>query len=219
VYETYYDIHYPNEERRAGRPLRVSPAYPRLVDLGGAFGEKAGWERANWFEPNAAGAGVASADELEALRPRGWAGEHWSPAIGAEALATRGSVGLFDESSFAKIEVSGPGALRLLDRLCANEIDRPVGSVTYTSMLNQRGGIECDLTVTRLAGDRFLLVTGTAFGSHDLAWIRSHVPSDGSVAVADATSSMACFGLWGPRAREVLAPHTTDDLSDAAFPT
>ena len=218
VYETYYDIHYPNEERRAGRPLRVSPAYPRLIELGAAFGEKSGWERANWFEPNAAGAGVATADELDALRPRGWAGEHWSPAIAAEALATRRSAGLFDESSFAKIEITGPGALRLLDRLCANEIDRPIDSITYTSMLNRRGGIECDLTVTRLADDRFLLVTGTAFGNHDLAWIRSHAPRDGSVTVADVTSSMACFGLWGPRAREILARLTTDDLSDAAFP-
>ena len=92
-YATYYDIHYPNEERRAGRPLRVSPAYGRLAALGASFGEKASWERANWFEPNAGGAGVATAADLEALRPRGWAGEHWSPAIGAEALATRTTAG------------------------------------------------------------------------------------------------------------------------------
>ncbi|HEU0236360.1 MAG TPA: FAD-dependent oxidoreductase [Candidatus Limnocylindrales bacterium] len=218
VYETYYDIHYPNEERQAGRPLRVSPTYGRLVGLGASFGEKSGWERPNWFDPNADGAGVTTAAELAALRPRGWAGEHWSPAIGAEALATRRAAGLFDESSFAKIEVAGPGALRLLDMLCANEIDRPVGSIVYTSMLNRRGGIECDFTVTRLAGDRFLIVTGTAFGNHDLGWIRAHAPRDGSVSVTDVTSSMACFGLWGPRAREMLAPLTTDDVSDAAFP-
>jgi 4-methylaminobutanoate oxidase (formaldehyde-forming) len=102
--------------------------------------------------------------------------------------------------------------------LCANEIDRPVGSIVYTSMLNRRGGIECDFTVTRLAGDRFLIVTGTAFGNHDLGWIRAHAPRDGSVSVTDVTSSMACFGLWGPRARDILAPLTTDDVSDAAFP-
>jgi 4-methylaminobutanoate oxidase (formaldehyde-forming) len=218
VYETYYDIHYPNEERLAGRPLRTSPAYVRLVDLGASFGEKSGWERPNWFDSNAAGAGAATASELEGLRPRGWAGEHWSPAIGAEALATRRAAGLFDESSFAKIEVAGPGALDLLERLCANEIDRPVGSVVYTSMLNRRGGIECDFTVTRVADDRFLIVTGTAFGNHDLGWIRKHAPRDGSVLVTDVTSATACFGLWGPRARDILAPLTTDDVSDEAFP-
>ena len=221
-YATYYDIHYPNEERLAGRPLRVSPAYPRLADLGAVFGEKSGWERPNWFEPNAAGAeasaGTLGGAGLEALRPRGWAGQHWSPAIGAEALATRTTAALFDESSFAKIEVAGPGAVALLQRLCANDVDRVVGSVTYTQMLNRRGGIECDLTVTRAAPDRFLLVTGTAFGNHDLAWIRKHAPTDGSVLVTDVTSSRVAFGLWGPRARDILAATTTDDLSNPSFP-
>jgi 4-methylaminobutanoate oxidase (formaldehyde-forming) len=211
-YATYYDIHYPNEERLAGRPLRLSPAYPRLVALGAVFGEKSGWERPNWFEPNAAD------PALEALRPRGWAGRHWSPAIGAEALATRAGAALFDETSFAKIEVAGPGATALLQWLCANDVDRPVGSVTYTQLLNRRGGIECDLTVTRTAADRFLLVTGTAFGNHDLAWIRKHAPTDASVLVSDVTSSRVAFGLWGPRARDILASTTTDDVSDAAFP-
>ena len=217
-YATYYDIHYPNEERVAGRPLRVSPAYPRLRDLGAAFGEKSGWERPNWFERNAAGAGVADEATLEALRPRGWAGQHWSPAIGAEALATRTTAALFDETSFAKIEVVGPGAVTLLGWLCSNDVDREVGSVTYTQLLNRRGGIECDLTVTRTALDRFLLVTGTAFGNHDLSWIRKHAPDDGSVIISDATSSRVCFGLWGPRARDILAATTPDDVSDAAIP-
>jgi 4-methylaminobutanoate oxidase (formaldehyde-forming) len=211
VYATYYDIHYPNEERAAGRPLRVSPAYGRLVELGAVFGEKSGWERANWFASN-------EDPSLEGLRPRGWAGEHWSTAIAAEALATRRSAGLFDETSFAKIEVSGAGACDLLQRLCANDVDRPVGSVVYTQLLNRRGGIECDLTVTRLAAERFLLVTGTAFGNHDLAWIRRHAPEDGSARVADVTSSLVCLGLWGPRARAVLSATTTDDISDAAIP-
>jgi 4-methylaminobutanoate oxidase (formaldehyde-forming) len=218
VYETYYDIHYPHEERQAGRPLRVSPTYARLAALGASFGEKSGWERPNWFEANDGGAGLADAAELEALRPRGWAGEHWSPAIGAEALAARRTAALFDESSFAKIEVTGPGAVDLLQRLCANDVDRPVGSIVYTAMLNRRGGIECDFTVTRLAPDRFLVVTGTAFGNHDLGWIRRHAPTDGSVTVADVTSSMACIGLWGPRARDILASVTRDDLTDEAFP-
>jgi 4-methylaminobutanoate oxidase (formaldehyde-forming) len=217
-YATYYDIHYPNQERLAGRPLRMSPAYPRLAALGAVFGEKSGWERPNWFEPNAAGAGVADPDALEALRPRGWAGRHWSPAIGAEALATRVTAALFDETSFAKIEVTGSGAAALLQRLCANDVDREPGTVVYTQLLNRRGGVECDLTVTRLAGDRFLLVTGTAFGGHDLGWIRGHAPVDGGVQVSDVTSSRVCFGLWGPRARDILASTTTDDLADAAFP-
>ncbi|HEX5240117.1 MAG TPA: FAD-dependent oxidoreductase, partial [Candidatus Limnocylindrales bacterium] len=217
-YATYYDIHYPNEERLAGRPLRVSPAYHELVELGAVFGEKSMWERPNWFSGNEAGAGVASGPALEALRPRGWAGQHWSPAIGAEALATRRAAALFDESSFAKIEVDGPGALAFLQRLCDNDVDRPVGSIVYTQMLNRRGGIECDFTVTRLAEERFFIVTGTAFGNHDLGWIRRHAPEDGSVRVRDVTSARACLGLWGPKAREILAPLTTDDLSNEAFP-
>jgi glycine cleavage system T protein len=210
VYATYYDIKYPNHERQAGRPLRLSSAYARLVELGASFGEKSGWERANWFEPNA-----SQGDE--ALRPRGWAGENWSPAIHAEAMATRERAGLFDESSFAKFEVHGPGAVALLQQLCANDVDRAVGSVTYTQMLNGRGGIECDFTVTRLAADRFRIVTGTAFGKHDMAWVRKHLPADGSVQLTDVTSTHACFGLWGPRARDILTPLTKSDLTNQAF--
>ncbi|TML20326.1 MAG: FAD-dependent oxidoreductase, partial [Actinobacteria bacterium] len=211
IYETYYDVKYPGHERAAGRPLRMAPAYPRLRELGAAFGEKAGWERANWFEPNA-----AAGDE--SLRPRGWAGELWSPAIGAEHVACRESAALFDESSFAKLEVSGAGAAAFLEHLCDNRVARGVGQVTYTQMLNPRGGIECDFTVTRLADDRFRIVTGTAFGQHDLAWLRQHAPEDGSVHVSDVTSQYACYGLWGPSAREILQPLTTTDLGPHAFP-
>jgi len=211
VYQTYYDIHYPNEERQAGRPLRLSPTYETLAELGAAFGEKSGWERPNWFESNAA-------DGDESLRPRGWAGMHWSPAIGAEALATRRTAGLFDETSFAKIEVVGPGAVAFLQRLCANDVDVPVGRIVYTQLLNRRGGIECDLTVTRVTGDRFLMITGTAVGQHDLGWLRRHLPGDGSVLINDLTSGRVCFALWGPHARDILAPVTRDDISDAAFP-
>ncbi|HEX9043457.1 MAG TPA: FAD-dependent oxidoreductase [Candidatus Limnocylindrales bacterium] len=218
VYETYYDIHYPNEERLAGRPLRLSPTYPRLQALGAAFGEKSGWERPNWFAVNESGSGVADGMTLERLRPRGWAGQHWSPAIGAEAIATRTTAALFDESSFAKIEIAGPGAAAFLDRLCANDPLREVGSIVYTQLLNRRGGIECDLTVTRLAPDRFYLVTGTAFGNHDLAWIRRQAPDDGSVVVSDVTSGRVCYALWGPRSREILGTISRDDVSNAAFP-
>jgi 4-methylaminobutanoate oxidase (formaldehyde-forming) len=211
VYSTYYDVKYPGHERQAGRPLRVSPTYARLGELGAAFGEKSGWERANWFEPNA-----AAGDE--SLRPRGWAGKLWSPAIGAEHRACREAAALFDESSFAKIEVDGAGAAGFLESLCANRVARDVGAVTYTQMLNAKGGIECDFTVTRLGEERFRIVTGTAFGRHDFAWIRSHAPEDGSVAVEDVTSAYACLGLWGPAAREILQPLTTADLAGEAFP-
>ncbi|HVD25741.1 MAG TPA: FAD-dependent oxidoreductase [Gaiellaceae bacterium] len=201
IYSTYYDVKYPGHERDAGRPLRLSPVYPRLAELGAAFGEKSGWERANWFEPN------ADAGD-ESLRPRGWAGRLWSPGIGAEHRATREAAAVFDETSFAKIDVSGEAAADFLEPLCDNHVARDVGAITYTSMLNERGGIECDFTVTRLAEDRFRIVTGTAFGQHDLAWIRSHAPEDGSVRVEDVTSQLACIGLWGPASREILEPLT-----------
>jgi 4-methylaminobutanoate oxidase (formaldehyde-forming) len=211
VYETYYDVKYPGHERAAGRPLRLSAAYPRLAELGAVFGEKSGWERANWFEPNAAGGD-------ESLRPRGWAGKLWSPAIGVEHVACREHAALFDESSFAKLEVTGDGAGEFLEGLCANRVARDVGRVTYTQMLNERGGVECDFTVTRLADDRFRIVTGTAFGQHDLAWLRQHAFEDGSVQVADVTSQYACLGLWGPAARVILQPLTRADLGSDAFP-
>ncbi len=219
-YATYYDIHYPNEERQASRPLRTSPTYDDLARLGAVFGEKSGWERPNWFEPNADDPRFGGRDALERLRPRGWSGQHWSPAIAAEALATRQAAALFDESSFSKLEVAGPGACAFLQRMAGNDIDRPVGSIVYTQLLDRRGGIQADLTVTRLALDRFMLVTGTAYGNHDAGWLRSHLPDDGSIEIRDTTSSRVCFGLWGPFARDILAPLTAQprDLSDAGFP-
>ena len=204
VYSTYYDVKYPGHERKAGRPLRVSPTYARAQELGAVFGEKSGWERVNWFEPNAVLGN-------ESLRPRGWAGRLWSPAIGAEHVACRTSAALFDETSFAKIEIVGKAAADFLERLCDNKVARDVGAVTYTQMLNERGGIECDFTVTRLAENRFRIVTGTAFGRHDQAWIRLHAPE--GVQVEDVTSRYACLGLWGPNARAILQPLTTEELT------
>jgi heterotetrameric sarcosine oxidase gamma subunit len=217
-YATYYDIHYPNEERQAGRPLRTAPAYEELGRLGAVFGEKSGWERPNWFEPNADDPRFGGREVLELLRPRGWAGQHWSPAIAAEALATRQAAALFDETSFAKLEIIGEGACAFLQRMCGNDIDRPVGSIVYTQLVDRRGGIQADLTVTRLEADRFLLVTGTAYANHDAAWLRSHLPEDGSVAIRDITASRVCYGLWGPNARAILAALTPADVSDAGFP-
>ena len=210
-YATYYDIHYPNEERQSGRPLRMAPTYPILEGLGASFGEKSGWERPNWFDSNA-----AAGDE--SLRPRGWAGEHWSPAIGAEALATRRAAGLFDETSFAKIEIVGPGAVAFLQSMCANDVDVPVGRITYTQLLNRarRHRVRRD----RDAGH------GGPLPVHHGHRVRTARPglaapppaADGGVLLNDLTSGRVCFGLWGPRARDILASVTRDDVSDAAFP-
>lgn len=125
---------------------------------------------------------------------------------------------MFDETSFSKIEALGPGALAFLQSITDNQMDQPIGAITYTQMPNPRGGIECDLTVTRLAADRFQIITGTAFGLHDLTWIRSHAPMDGSVYINDITSSRCCIGVWGPRARVLLQAVSDNDLSNAAFP-
>jgi glycine cleavage system aminomethyltransferase T/glycine/D-amino acid oxidase-like deaminating enzyme len=210
-YETYYDIRYPNHERGAGRPLRISPVNAWHREHGAAFGEKSGWERVNWFESNAA------AGEEE-LRPRGWSAKHWSPAIGAEHRATREAAALYDETSFAKLEIAGAGAAEFLEGLCDNRVARGVGQITYTQMLNRRGGIECDFTVARLGEERFGIVTGTAFGNHDREWMRRHLPEGGGVQLADVTSQWACFGIWGPRSREILAPLTPANLGNEAFP-
>ncbi len=211
TYSQYYDIHYPGEERLSRRGLRLSPTYSRLQDLGCAFGEKTGWERPNWFKPYEEKA-------RHGHEPKGWAHENWSRAIGYEHLMTRQNAGLFDETSFNKLEVRGPGALAFLNYVCANDINQPVGTIIYTECLNKRGGIECDFTVTRLAEDRFLIITGTAFGQHDLSWLSLNMPEDGSVTIEDVGSTYACIGLWGPKARKILEKVTREDVSNAAFP-
>ena len=211
VYSTYYDVKYPGHERSAGRPLRLSPIYSRLAEMGAAFGEKSGWERVNWFEPN-------GTHGDQSLRPHGWAGRLWSPAIGVEHKACREAAALFDFTSFAKIEVRGSGAAEFLESLTDNRVARAIGAVTYTQMLDEGAGIECDFTVTRLGERRFRVITGTAFGMHDLSWIRGHVPSGGAVEVEDVTSAYACVGLWGPAARSIVQRLTPTDISNHAFP-
>ncbi|WP_238014736.1 FAD-dependent oxidoreductase [Dactylosporangium sp. AC04546] len=208
-YSRYYDVVYPGQEWQAARPLRRSAVWPRLGELDAALGEKAGWERANWF-------GVNAGLTPQAQRPKGWAGRYWSPAIAGEVAATTSAAGLFDQSSFAKLDVRGPGALALLNHLCANEIDRPVGSLVYTQLLNARGGIEADLTVTRLGEQHFRVVTSTACGVRDADWIRKHATDD--VLVDDVTGAYGCLCLWGPAARDILQPLTDASLSNADFP-
>jgi 4-methylaminobutanoate oxidase (formaldehyde-forming) len=211
TYSQYYDIHFPGEERMTRRNQRLSPTFFRLRELGASFGEKFGWERPNWFRPY---------EEFahHGHEPKGWPHHNWSRAIGYEHLKTRETAGLYDETSFNKFEVRGSGALKFLNYVCANQIDVPIGTVVYTQCLNPRGGIECDFTVTRLGAERFFIITGTAFGEHDRSWLRLHMPEDGSVTIEDVSSSYACIGLWGPKARTILQKVTRDDVSNEAFP-
>ncbi|HLL67031.1 MAG TPA: FAD-dependent oxidoreductase [Micromonosporaceae bacterium] len=208
-YSRYYDVGYPHQEATAGRPLRRSATWPRLAELGADVGEKAGWERVNWF-------GATAADFFAATpRPRGWAGRTWSPAIEAECRATTEAAGLFDQSSFAKLDIRGDGAVAFLDTVCAGRIDRPTGTVIYTQLLNARGGIEADVTVTRLADTHFRIVTSTASGVRDAAWLRRHAPA--AVTVDDVTSAYGCLCVWGPAARHILQPLTGTGLGNADF--
>jgi 4-methylaminobutanoate oxidase (formaldehyde-forming) len=210
-YESYYDIRYPGEEREAGRPLRVPPAYSWHKENGASFGEKSMWERVNYYESNAA-------DGNESLRPIGWAGRFWSPAVEAEHVSTRTTAGLFDQSSFAKIEVSGADAVEFVQHVFANNLDRPIGRIVYTQALNERGGIEMDVTVTRLEPNVFLIITGTAFGSHDLGWLRTQARRlELDVRIADVTGQFATICLWGPNARTILESVTPFDVSHATF--
>jgi 4-methylaminobutanoate oxidase (formaldehyde-forming) len=211
VYRYYYALQFPADEGEWGRPCRTSPLLDRLLALGAVCGERAGWERAHYFVPGVPGR-RQGADERTWGRPSYW--EH----VAREHRAVRERVGVLDMTSFGKLDVTGPGALRLLQRLCANDVDRPVGRLVYTQCLNARGGIECDVTVTRLAESAFRVTTGTGSAASDLGWLRLHLPDDGSVDVADVTERHAVVSLWGPDSRRTLARVTRDDLSSAAFP-
>lgn len=212
-YVEVYDIIHPLQQMESPRQLRLSPFHSRLEELGAVFFESAGWERAQWFETN-----KTRATAPDWPNRKGWAARGWSPIIGAEHQATRSHVALFDLTPFTKLEVSGPKALHFLQYLTSNQIDRPVGCIVYTSMLTERAGIQCDLTVTRLAADRFLVITGGSTGTHDLAWIRSHLPNDGTVQVTDLTSGRCAIGVWGTRSRELLQLVSESDFSNEAFP-
>ena len=208
AYGKHYTIAFPHEEYESGRPRIVSPLYARLQAAGAVFGSKLGWERPNWFAP----AGAAARDIYSMGR------QNWFAPVGAEHAHVREAVGIFDQSSFAKYEVTGRDAGRALDWICAGNVAKPPGRVTYTQLLNSRGGIEADLTVARLADDRFYIVTGTGFRTHDLAWIRDHLPAGADVALEDVTEGWGTLSLMGPRARDVLARVTAADVSNAAFP-
>ena len=204
----HYLIAWPGEETTAGRPLRRSALHDRLAARGACFGAKAGWERPNWFAPP----GVRPEDAYSFARP------NWFPYVGAEHRAARESAALFDQSFFAKFVLVGRDAERVLQTLCAGDVGRPPGRVVYTQMLNRDGGIECDLTVTRIAEDEYFIVTGTAFCPHDSSHIRRHTPAGADARLIDVTSAYGTLALMGPRSRAILAAVSEEDVGDEAFP-
>ncbi len=208
LYGKHYTIAWPGEEHASGRPLRRSPLYERLLSQGAVFGEKLGWERPNWFASGA----ETPRDAYSFGRP------NWFAAVAREHQAARERVALFDQTSFAKFELVGADAERALSWICANDVRRPPGSLVYTQMLNARGGIECDLTVARLEEDRFYLVTGTGFATHDFDWILRHLPAGQDARLSDVTSAYAVLALMGPRARDVLEQVTRDGCQQWRIP-
>ncbi len=208
MYGKHYTIAWPMEEHESARPVRRSPLYSTLRGQGACFGEKLGWERPNWF---------ASPDR-DAKDQYSFQRQNWFDAVGREHRATRQKAALFDQTSFAKFLLLGKDALEALNWICANRIDRPVGTLVYTQMLNKRGGIECDLTVARLAEQEFYIVTGTGFATHDFHWIRSNLPPTMDVQLIDMTSSFAVLSLMGPMSRDILQRVCSSDFSNKAFP-
>lgn len=208
AYGKHYTIVFPHEEYTSGRQRIVSPLYERLKSHGAVFGSKLGWERPNWFAPK----GVEARDVYSMGR------QNWFAHVGEEHRLVREKVGVFDQSSFAKYEMKGPGATETIRWIAANTADKAPGRLTYTQMLNSRGGIECDLTVARLADDHFYIVTGTGFRTHDHAWIRDHIPAGLKVEMTDVTEHFGTLSLMGPRARDVLSAVTDADVSNQGFP-
>ena len=213
AYRYYYRLRYPLDTDQAGRPRRLSALHGRLQEAGAVFGCKNGWERADYFEP---GAPWRRAGEDQ--RAFGWSEPPYLALLARESAAIRERVGIVEMSSFGKIEVSGPEAVALLERTCANHIDRPVGSVVYGQFLDDRGGIVADVTVTRLAEQRFRVVTGAGTVASDLGWLQLAARPGEQVELRDASDELAVIGFWGPRARTLLAAVCADDVGDAALP-
>ena len=209
AYSKHYTMDWPHEENQSGRPCRQSPLYETLKDQGACFGEKLGWERPNWFAD--AVYGETAQDVYSFDR------QNWFNAVGREHNAVRKTAVLFDQSSFAKFSLKGPDALEALSWIAANNVAKPVGSLIYTQMLNDRGGIECDLTVARVANNEYYIVTGTGFATHDFDWITRNIPAGLNCQLFDITSSNAVLSLMGPTARDILQLVTNDDVSNTSF--
>ncbi|QAX28878.1 GcvT family protein [Leisingera sp. NJS204] len=209
AYGKHYTMAWPHEEHDSGRPCRKSPLYDTLKRQGACFGEKLGWERPNWFADTARG--ETPQDVYSFGR------QNWFEAAGREHKAAREAAVLFDQTSFAKFALKGPDALAAMNWICANNVNKPVGSLIYTQMLNDKGGIECDLTVGRVAPDEFYIVTGTGYATHDFDWIRRNIPDGLNCQLFDITSSNAVLSLMGPKARDILSAVTRDDVSNEGF--
>ena len=210
AYGKHYTIAWPSEEMLSARPTRRSPLYAHLKAAGACFGEKLGWERPNWFADPAAG--EVAVDRYSYGRPG------WFDAVGREHKAAREAAVLIDQTSFAKFTLKGPDAAKTLSWIAAGNVDRAVGRLTYSQMLNDKGGIEADVTVARVAADEFYIVTGTGFATRDFDWINRNIPQSARCELVDVTSAFSVLSLMGPKAREVLARVCGDDLGNDAFP-
>ncbi len=209
-----YGIVHPREQWASERDIRTAPYHQRTEALGAVYFQAGGWERPHWYESNASLVeefGVAD-------RPHEWDARWWSPIQHAEHLALRSRVGMVDLAPFVVFEVSGPGTVPYLQHLAVNNVDVEVGRSVYTPLLDERGGFRSDLTMLRLAEDQYWVVTGAFDGPRDQFWFRKHLPSDGSVTFVDRTSAYCTIGLWGPKARDVMATLTDADVSHAGFP-
>jgi glycine cleavage system aminomethyltransferase T/glycine/D-amino acid oxidase-like deaminating enzyme len=211
-----YGIVHPNEQWESNRQVRLSPYYQQQKELGAVFYETVGWERPFWYETNA----PLVAKYGDAIMPRTaeWESRWWSPIINAEHLAMRETAGLVDLTAFAIFDVTGPSALDVVQKVAVRQMDVAVGRVVYTPILSHNGGFKSDLTIMRLAHDRFRVVTGGAHGMGDKKWFSDHLPADGTAQIEDLTSNFTTLGIWGPKAREILQGVTSADLSNEAFP-
>ncbi len=201
-----YDILHPLQPSGEPRPIRTSPFHTRQSEHGAVFLEANGWERPQWYEANS-----ALLEGRSIPTPNDWAAQYWSPIVGAEAQVTRETVAMYDMTALKRLEVTGPGAADFLEGLVTGKVAKSVGSVTYTLLLDEDGGIRSDITVARLARDRFQV---GANGNLDLDWLTRHLPADGTVQVRDITPGTCCIGLWGPLARKVLQPLTDEDFTN-----